>query len=103
MIPFRHYQKITKCTINQVLHETAKQCDLCEEQQELNDGFKKGKVRKQKELTKSKLTIAAFMDKYYLPMLKKYCYHQSHVSMLSKYRIGAQQHAAFRRQLNALL
>jgi hypothetical protein len=101
-IPFRHYQKFTKCTIHRVLPETAKQCDLCEEQQGLNDRFKKGKIRTRKELTKSELTIAVFMDEYYLPMLEKYRYHQSHVSMLSKYGIGAQRHAAFRRQLNAL-
>jgi hypothetical protein len=97
-IPFRHYQNFTKCTIHRVLHETAKQCDLCEEQQELNDGFKKGKIRRRKELTKSELTIATFMETYYLPMLEKYRYHQSHVSMLSKYGIGAQRHAAFKRQ-----
>jgi hypothetical protein len=101
-IPFRHYQTFTKCTVHRVLDEKAKECDLCEEQQQLNERFKKGKIRRRKELTKSEVTIAAFMEKYYLPMLEKYRYHQSHVSMLSKYGVGARRHAAFRKQLKAL-
>jgi hypothetical protein len=101
-IPFRHYQTFTKCTVHRVLDATAKECEQCDEQQQLNERFKKGKIRRRKELTKSEVTIAAFMDKYYLPMLEKYRYHQSHVSMLSKYGIGARRHAAFKNKPNAL-
>ena len=42
------------------------------------------------------------MEKYYLPLLERYRYHQPHVHMLSKYGIGAGRHAAFDRLLHAL-
>jgi hypothetical protein len=101
-INFRHYQLFTKCSIHRVLFANAKQCELCEEQQELQNDFQKGKIRKRKELTKSEISIGAFMEEYYLPLLQKFRYHQSHVSMLSKYGIGAQRHDAFQQMLFSL-
>jgi hypothetical protein len=71
-IPFRHYKNFTKCSIHKVLDEKAKQCDVCEEQHEFNPLFKKGKIRWQKELTRSEEMIGHFMEEYYLPLLEKY-------------------------------
>jgi hypothetical protein len=101
-IPFRHYKNFTKCTIHKVLDDKAKQCDACEEQYELNNLYKKGKIRRRKELTRSEETIGHFMEEYYLPLLEKYRFHQPHVHLLSKYGVGAGRHAAFHRLLHAL-
>jgi hypothetical protein len=102
MIPFRHYKNFTKCSIHKVLDEKAKVCGICEEQEEMNPKFRKGKIRRRKELTRTVETIGTFMEQYYLPLLEKYRYHQPHVHMLSKYGIGAGRHSAFRRLLHAL-
>ncbi len=102
MIPFQHYKNFTKCSIHKVLDEKAKVCGIYEEQEEMNPKFKKGKIRRRKELTRTEETIGTFMETYYLPLLEKYRYHQPHVHMLSKYGIGAGRHSAFRRLLHAL-
>ena len=101
-IPFQHYKNFTKCSIHKVLDKKAKQCDVCEEQQELNPLFKKGKIRKQKELTRSELSIGQFMEEYYLPLLEKYRFHQPHVHILSKYGVGAGRHNAFHLMMYSL-
>jgi hypothetical protein len=101
-IPFRHYKNFTKCSIHKVLDDKAKKCDVCEEEHESNPRFKKGKIRRRKELTRSEETIGLFMEEYYLPLLEKYRFHQPHVHLLSKYGVGAGRHAAFRGLLHAL-
>ena len=101
-IRFNHYKAFTKCAIHNVLSEGAKKCAVCEEQKRSNDGFKIGKIRTRKELARSYLPIGTFMNQYYLPMLEKYRYHQSHVSILSKHGVGTQRHAAFKGQLHAV-
>jgi hypothetical protein len=54
-IPFRHYQTFTKCTaVHHILDETAKECEQCDEQQQLNEQFKKERYADKRNLQNPK-------------------------------------------------
>ena len=80
-ISFHHYVPATKCMKHGDIELRAKECQKC---CELPNGSKKGKISMHKELTLLHRPISEFIEEYYIPGLKKYAYHQSHIKILSK-------------------
>ena len=91
LISYEHYVNRTRCTIHGDLRENQTECTLCLNQPE---GKKKGKVRSKKYRTLSRTTIASFFKNHYLPLIKKYKYHNFLVKLLSRRGVGDGRHAA---------